>query len=407
MHTTERPGSRLGSAPLREQLDPVVDEAMAAGRVVGTSVLVAQHGEVLYQRHAGWADREGEKPVVADSEYRLASMTKPIVSAAALAMADQGLLDLDTPVHETLPWFRPRLADGTTPEITVRQLLAHTAGLTYGFLNEDNEPYAGAGVSDGADDSGLTLAENLRRLAEVPLMYAPGTGWGYSLATDVVGAILAEVSGEDLPAVVRRFITGPLGMADTAFTATDPDRLTTAYADSGAEGVPARRMREADELSFRGAGMVRYAPSRATDPSAYPSGGIGMVGTAEDYLAFLETVRTGGGTVLSEASALALSTDAVPEHTVYIGPGFGWSLGFAVIRDPEPTDSPRPAGSYGWGGVYGTHSFVDPIAGLSVVALTNTGLEGMAGAFPMAVEAAVYRALAAPAGDGASAGRTS
>ncbi|WP_208811200.1 serine hydrolase domain-containing protein [Micromonospora echinofusca] len=378
---------------LARLLDAVIDDAVGEQRVVGTAVLVAHRGEVVYSRHAGWADREAGVPVAPGHVFRLASMTKPVVSAAALALVDRGALTLDTPVHEVLPYFRPRLADGSEPTITLRQLLAHTSGLSYGFLSPDNEPYRSAGVSDGGDASGITLTENLRRLAGVPLMFAPDSEWGYSLGTDVAGAMVEAVTGEPLADAVARLVTGPLGMTDTAFVATDPARLTAAYADPDRPGRPARRMAATDQVPMPFGGPIHYAPARATDPTAFPSGGMGMVGTAPDYLAFLEAVRTGGAPVLSPASAEAISTDAVPGHTVHVGPGMGFGLGFAVVRDQQDAGSVRPTGSYGWGGVYGTNAFVDPHADLSVVALTNTALEGLFGAYVTEVETAVYRGL--------------
>lgn len=388
-HPARSAGTRSPGAARSDRLRAVVDAAVGTQRVVGTAVLVAEDGELVHECYAGWADREAGAPVQAGSVFRLASMTKPVVSAAALALVDRGAVTLDTVVHAVLPWFRPPLPDGRRPPITLRQLLTHTAGLGYGFLRPGNEPYRSAGVCDGLDRSELTLEENLRRLATVPLADEPGTAWGYSLATDVVGALVQELSGKALPDAVLELVTGPLGMSDTTFVVTDPTRLTAAYA-SGSAGGPARRMGESDQIPFPGAGLIHYAPPRAGDPTAFPSGGIGMSGTARDYLRFLEAVRTDGGAVLSPGSARALRTDAVAEHTVRAGPGLGWTLGCSVLRDPAPTGSPRPAGSFGWGGVYGTHSFVDPHAGLSVIALTNTALEGMLGRFTAEVEQAVY-----------------
>ncbi|MEV0606933.1 serine hydrolase domain-containing protein [Polymorphospora rubra] len=374
-----------------KHFDPVVDDAVDSGRVVGAAVLVARRGVVVYERYAGWADREHQVRPSADTLFRLASMTKPLVSVAALALVEQGRLTLDTPAHEVLPYFRPALPDGRTPDLTLRHLLTHTAGLGYGFLQPDNQPYADAGISDGADVSTSTLADNLRRLAGVPLFFEPGTAWSYSLATDVVGAMVEALTGEPLPAVVARLVTGPLGMRDTVFHAADPARLPAAYADADEPGQPARRMGAADEVPLPYAGVIRYAPDRVTDPDAYPSAGMGMVGTARDYLRFLEAVRLGGAPVLSPATTGLMTTDAVEGHPLDIAPGYGFGLGFSVVRDRAEAGDARPVGSYGWSGVYGTHCYVDPTAEVSVVSLTNTALEGMIGGFANEVEQALYR----------------
>ncbi len=125
-------------------------------------------------------------------------MSKAIVAAAALALTERGKLSLDDPAARFLPDFRPRLKDGTTPDLLVRHLLTHTSGLTYGFVQRPDHPYHRAGVSDGMDQPGLSMEENLRRIASVPLEFAPGTAWGYSVSMDVLGAVIARANGTTL-----------------------------------------------------------------------------------------------------------------------------------------------------------------------------------------------------------------
>jgi CubicO group peptidase (beta-lactamase class C family) len=378
---------RSGPAEVAGRIDHVIEAAIDARRVVGCAVVVARDGEIVHERYAGLADRETGTPVAAGHQFRLASMTKPVVAAAALALADRGVVNLDEPVRAVLPWFRPALPDGTRPDITLRQALAHTAGLGYGFLSGDpDDPYRSAGVSDGGDASSLSLRDNLERLAAAPLLYPPGQGWVYSLGTDVAGAVIEAATGTTLPEAVADLVTGPLGMADTGFTA-DPARLVTAYA--GPE-VPARPMAADDGIEFPGGGPIRLAPGRALDPAAFPSGGFGLVGTARDQITFLDAIRRGGAPVVSRAAAALMTHDAVPGLDLPAGPGLGFGLGFAVVRDPQAYGTPRPAGSFGWGGFYGTTFFADPVGGWTVVALTNTTPEGIFGAFPGEIEAAVH-----------------
>lgn len=379
-----------GERPLGARLDAVIDGALADKRLVGAVVLVARDGQVVYHRAAGEADREAHTPMREDTVFRLASVSKPLVSAAALALVDQGKLKLEDPVTKWLPTFRPKLADGREAVITVRQLINHTASLNYGFLEPQDGPYHRAKVSDGLDAPGLGLEENLRRLASVPLEYEPGTRWRYSLSIDVLGAVVARAGGAPLPQVVERLVTRPLGLRDTGFTPKTPQRLATPYADGTPEPV---RMGELHEVSF-GGGTVRFAPGRVFNPRSYPSGGGGMVGTAGDILKFLEAVRTGGAPVLQPKTAASMSTPQLGDVAYPNTPGWSFGFGGSVLVDPSKTGTPQSAGTWQWGGAYGHNWFVDKERGVSVVALTNTAFAGMAGAFPDAVRDALYAALA-------------
>lgn len=372
---------------MTQRIDAVVSQAVAEQRIVGAVVMVARDGHIVYNKAFGLADKESRTPVRKDTLFRLASMTKPIVSAAAMALVDQGKLSLDDPVTRWLPEFTPRLPDGRPAGITVRQLLTHTAGLSYGFLEPADGRLATAKVSDGLDRPGITLEEELQRLAGVPLGYEPGTGWKYSLAIDVLGAVVAKAGGGTLPEVVARLVTGPLGMQDTMFVATRPDRLATAYVrDTGGT----HRMGDPETLPF-GASGIRYQPSRAADKNAFPSGGAGMSGTAPDYMKLLEAIRQGGGKILKPQTVQAMTSNQIGDIVADLaGPGWGWGFGAAVLVDPRKSEFPGASGAWRWGGVYGSNFFMDRASGLSVVVLTNTTPDGMAGAFPAAVAKAVY-----------------
>ncbi|RQS75039.1 class A beta-lactamase-related serine hydrolase [Burkholderia sp. Bp8963] len=374
---------------LRERLDAALARALAEQRVVGTVMLVARHGELLYARAAGLADREAGTPMREDALFRLASVSKPIVTAAAMRLVSAGRIGLDEPITRWLPEFRPPLPDGGPAHITLRQLLSHTAGLGYRFLEADADgPYARAGVSDGMDRAGITLAENLRRIASVPLKYAPGTSWAYSLATDVVGALIEAVEGRPLDEAVAALVTTPLGMTDTGFVARDTARVATPYVST--DGAP-RRM-EAFDIApvYEGTVGIRYEPARVFDADAFASGGAGMVGTARDCLALLDALRTGRAGWLETAWTDEMGQVQPGAHDLPAAPGFGFGLGFSVLRDPVAAQSPEPAGTWRWGGAYGHAWFIDRAAGLTVVALTNTLYEGMHGRFVTDVRDAVY-----------------
>jgi CubicO group peptidase (beta-lactamase class C family) len=185
------PQVAAGEAPdraLGERLDQAIDGAIAEQRIVGAVVLVARDGRLVYHRAAGLADREAGRALSEDGVFRLASLTKPMVAAAAMGLVEEGTLKLSDPVTKWLPGFHPALADGTQPVITVRHLLTHTSGLSYGFLEGPDHPYHRLGVSDGIDQAGISLDENVDRLAKAPLSYRPGSAWRYSLSMDVLGA---------------------------------------------------------------------------------------------------------------------------------------------------------------------------------------------------------------------------
>lgn len=379
-------------AHLGTRIHCTVQQALDDQRLVGAVILVARDGELIHQQAAGFADRESARPMTLEAVFRLASVSKPIVSVAALALVAQGRLELDAGIERWLPEFQPRLADGRLAHITVRQLLSHTAGLGYRFFEADAAgPYARAGVSDGMDASGIGLEENLRRLASVPLLYEPGTAWGYSLATDVLGALIARVHDMPLDEAVRQLVTGPLGMVDTGFVARDPQRVVTAYVNDTPQP---HRLAEGETVSaFEGAMGITYSPSRIFDPQAFPSGGAGMAGTAQDLLRLLEALRQGCAAFLPNEWIVEMARDQTGGRELPDAPGFGFGLGFSVLRDPALAASPESAGTWRWGGAYGHSWFVDRAQGLSVVAFSNTLYEGMSGRFVTDLRDAIYGAL--------------
>jgi len=386
------PGASVPSAHLSTRVQTLVQQALDQDRLVGTVVLVAQDGKLIHHQAYGWADHESRRAMTVDTVFRLASVSKPIVSTAALVLVAQGRLGLDDSILSWLPEFRPSLADGRLAQITVRQLLSHTAGLGYRFLETDAQgPYARAGVSDGMDASGISLGENLRRIATVPLLYEPGTAWGYSLAIDVLGALIEQVYGAPLDVAVGQLVTGPLRMADTGFIARDVQRVATAYVN----GTPQPHLlQEGETVSpFEGAVGIPFSPARIFDPQAFPSGGAGMAGTAGDFLRLLEALRQGGGGLLPSEMVAEMERDQTNGDELPNAPGFGFGLGFSVLRDRTLAASPESNGTWRWGGAYGHSWFVDRAQRLTVVAFSNTLYEGMSGRFVTDLRDAVYAAL--------------
>lgn len=377
------------SVGLKNRLDAVIDAAIKNEKIVGATMVVAEDGKIVYRRTAGYNDREARIKLRDSGVFRLASMTKLIVSVAALALVDEGRLKLDDPVAKHVAFFRPKLADGREPAITVRQLLTHTAGLDYGFFEPSDGDYHRFGISDGLDGVGISLEENVRRIAAAPLLYEPGTKWRYSLSIDVLGLVLEKAGGRPLPEIVREKVTAPLGMKDTAFYAADPDRLVVPYAD----GNPRPVVMTDPFILKNGEGSIIYSPERAKNKQAFASGGAGMVGTIGDYLKLLEALRKGGAPVLKPETARLVAENAIGELDINAASGsrgWGFTLGASYLKDPAAADTPQSPGTWQWGGAYGHSYFVDPQKKLTVICLTNTALAGMAGEFPDNLIRAIY-----------------
>ena len=355
---------------------------------MGAVVLISRDGKLVYQKAAGFADRERKKPMTLDTVFRFSSVTKPIVSAAALALVDRGTMKLDDPVTKYLPTFRPRLDKGEVPPITIRQLLTHTSSLGYKFQEKAGGPYHQAGVSDGFDEVRISLEENLKRISKVPLPAKPGSQWRYSVSIDVLGAAIEKATGKPLPAAIGELVTTPLGMKDSAFSTKNASRLAVPYYN--AEPAP-KPMADPQTVSFIEGDLV-FSPSRALDEKSLPSGGAGMIGTAPDVLKLLEAIRKGGAPVLKPETAASMMQNQIDTLAGPM-PGVGFGYGGAVVVNPTAAKSPQSAGTWMWGGVYGHSWFVDPPRKLTVILLTNTALEGMIGKVTADLRDAVYSTL--------------
>ena len=381
-------------------IDSAIDRALAENRIVGAVVLVAHDGAIVYHQAAGLADRERGTPMREDAVFRLASLTKPIVTAAALRMVELGKIAFTDPVTKYLPDFRPALPDGTMPTITLRHLLTHTAGLAYGFMQPADGSYHRAGVSDGMDQPGLTMADEIARIARAGLAYPPGERWAYSVAMDVLGAVLEVVEGEDLDAVTAHYVTGPLKLSSMGFDLADAQRekLVAAYADQ--KPAPVRIADSGHHAHFpdgiplyAGLAGIHLVPARLFDKASFRSAGAGMVGSATDMLTFIEAIRTSGSPIVSRETAAAMMTVQTNLPIPNRGPGWAFGYGGSILTDPNAAASPQSPGTYGWGGVWGHSWFVDPVKRLSVVSLTNTALEGMMGRYIRELRDAIYADL--------------
>lgn len=381
--------STANASNLQEEVDLVVNQAIQDKRIVGAVILIYQNGTEVYRGAHGFSDRENNIPMSTDTIFRFSSLSKTITSVAALRLIDAGKLNLDDPVTKWLPTFKPQTSDGRSPTITIRHLLTHTSGLSYPFLETKNGPYHQLGVSDGLDLVDFSLNENIRRLGEAPLLFKPGNDWNYSLSTDVLGAVIEQVEGKSLTDVADEQVFIPLEMKNTGFILKNSLPVSIPYADHKPEPI---RMVDAQEVPFALSSIIFY-PSRIFDKTAFPSGGGSISGTADDYVKLLESIRL--ETIPLKKDTLdKLTTIQTGDIILRNELGWGWSLGFAVLKNPIIAKTPQSKGTYQWGGIWGHCWWVDPTYKLTVVILTNTAIEGLVGQqFSNDIRDAIYANL--------------
>ena len=361
----------------------------------GVAVLILQNGHPIYSRSVGVREVGSAAPIGENDMFRLASMTKAVTSVAAMILIEQGKIGLDDPVSRFLPEFanlRVRGRDVTegpaSRPVTIRELLTHTAGFSYNFINNPRlvDAYREARVSDGLDQPELTTGDAMQRLASVPLGYQPGTGWEYSLATDVLGAVIEKVTGASLGAFVTERIAQPLHIQSFVFNAPETIRsrfvqVTRPAQVTGALGTGYVPVLGLEAVPFPPTkGTANFDPNRAFSPTAYNSGGAGMSGTIGDYARFLQMLlnegELDGVRVLRADTVRQMTQNATGNMPTLRGPGWGFTLGFGIVTDPAAAKTRLPAGSYGWGGFYGTQFWVDPTNHVIGLVMTQTAVIG-------------------------------
>lgn len=349
---------RVGMSTERlDMVKPVVQKLIDEDKIAGASVIVARRGSVVFFETFGMMDKEGGRAVEEDTIFRFYSMSKPITSVAVMMLFEQGTVKLDDPVSEYLPEFDGQkvYSKGGLEELvrpmTVRDLLRHTSGLTYGVFG--NTAVDRMYREKGLLSPDMTLEEMMAKLGKIPLQNQPGSKWHYSVSTDVLGYLVEKVSGLPLDRFFRRRIFRPLDMKDTAFH------------------VPGRK---ADRFSFcYGPALTVVddpAKSRYLEKPAFLSGGGGLVSTARDYMRFCQMLlnkgELDGKRLLQPETVEMMTRDQLPEGVSRDGGG-GFGLGFSVRRE----DGEFPRGEYGWGGAASTHFWISPKDDLAVVALSQ------------------------------------
>ncbi len=375
---------------LTQKIDQAIADNLDRKMTSGIVVLVSLNGEPVYAKAAGMADIEAGIPMQENTLFRFASISKAFTSLAVAALIEQGKIHFDDPVTDWLPDFMPKLPDGSVPIITIKHLLSHMAGLDYRWAQKEDGPYATAGVTDGLDITGISLLENVRRIGSAPLAFTPGTSWLYSLAPDVLGAVIAKAHGTDFPTAMKELLLTPLGIIDTTFYVSiqQKNRVAAAYYLDDAKKLT--RMAEDQFLTSPDDRYFHFSPERVFRSDEYPSGGVGLAGTAADLMKVVEVIRTGDAPFASKDLILQMSENQLSQN-MEARPGMGFGLGWGILLDPvRAENTPQTIGTRIWGGVYGSKWFTDPAKNLSVVSMTTTALDEVVS---VAIRNAIYSAL--------------
>jgi CubicO group peptidase (beta-lactamase class C family) len=380
--TLARPEEVGLSSTRLARIDAWRDRLVTEGKVAGATTLVFRRGQVAHLGSSGLADLARGAPMRAETIHRIYSMTKPLTSVAIMMLYEEGRFQLDDPITRFLPAFAgQRVFTGgargkveTVPavrDITFRDLLTHTSGLTYGFMgvNAVDALYRERGIDFGAAET--SLGEVVEALAALPLIAQPGTAWNYSVSTDVLGYLVEVISGQPFAAFLQERLIGPLGMVDTGFHVREGqgERLAANYALG-----PDRRLTLIDDP----------AESRFQRPRRVHSGGGGLVSTAADYLRFcrmllnrgeLDGVRYLGRKTVELMMSNHLRGDMAdmgqPRWSESTAEGIGFGLGFSVMLDPARAQIVGTPGECAWGGAASTAFWVDPAEEMAVILLTQ------------------------------------
>lgn len=401
-HGASAPAGAAGFAPERlERLDRFLQQAVDSSRIPGAVALVLRDGAVVYERAVGWADRESGRRMTPNAIFRIASQSKALTTTAILMLMEEGRIALADPVSRFIPEYARttvalRADTGRTiaparRSITIKDLLTHTAGISYGVDASVASRYLAAGLGRAAGwgwytaDKNEPICTTMERLASLPFVAQPGEAFVYGYGTDVLGCVVERTSGLPLDEFIRTRITVPLGMHDTHFylPSAQRGRLTTVYASDTAGSY----VRAPDDA--RGQGHYVEGPRRSF------SGGAGLVSTARDYGRFLQMLLNRGSLdgvrLLSPKTVDLMTSNQIGARYTQDGQGFG--LGFYTVERTGGANLATP-GSYGWGGAYGSTYMVDPKEGLILLFMIQQlpNRSDVPAKFPTLV----YQALVAP-----------
>ena len=361
----------LFDAQRLDRINALMEKNIEEGVIVGASGLVLQDGKEAFFNTWGYQNRAEKTPMTRDTIFRIYSMTKPITSVAAMQLVEQGKMELDEPVSKYLPEFKNlqvATAEGGAKEnpdrpMTVRDLLRHTSGLSYGFF-DPTHPVDQQYLANGVIATSSDLAATVQKLGKIPLKHSPGTQFEYSVSTDVLGRLIEVVSGERFDHYLQKNILDPLQMSDTHFIvpANKRDRLAAMYSDDGSGALVLAD--PAESLKF------------IDDTNQYFSGGGGLCSTIDDYLGFMKMLMNEGAgsegqLILKPESLNQMFTnqlteiESLPQGERHAGTPWGaknfqFGLGFSI-------EEPRVGTDYNWSGIAGTRFWVNPESGTAMI----------------------------------------
>ena len=378
-----------------DRIEGALKPYLADGQLAGAVVGIARQGKLVYLKSFGAADAEAGKPMSDDAIFRIASMTKAITSVAVMMLQEEGRLLIKDPVSKYLPEFKgqqvmvmrdPKDAKAgydTVPanrEITIRDLLSHSSGITYRFWgNAAAAVYEQGGVSDGLTPNAGVVCDGMRKLAKLPLLHQPGTAFEYGINTDVLGCLVEVVSGMPLDRFMQERIFTPLRMTDTQFyvSAAQRSRVVGLYIPDGKGG-----MTKAGDEPIRWGTLAFSANLPYSNQRTYFSGGAGLTSTAIDYLRFTQMLLNGGTLdgqrLLGPKTVELMRTNAIgaislwdtldPAATGNLGDKFG--LGFGIRSERGLTEL-GSVGEFMWAGIYNTRYWMDPKENLAIVFMSQ------------------------------------
>jgi len=365
-----------------ERVERWIEKQVAVGRLAGIEVMINRRGYTAFHRCHGKRDLARNADATPESIYRIYSMTKPLTAVAVMMLYEEGEFQLDEPITRYLPGFAAQrvftgggygavMTEPATRNITFRDLLTHTSGLTYGFMQATPVDAMYRAQKLELPGAAEPLGDFMERLAKVPLIAQPGTQWNYSLSSDVLGHLVAVISGRPFDEFLRERVIHPLDMVDTDFfvPSSKVNRFAANY-EKGGDGRP--RLLEDPEKS------------RFLQPPKAPSGGGGLVGTARDYMRFCQmllgrgvhgTTRLLGRKTVELMTINHLNGDMAamgqPRFAESNYHGIGFGLGFSVTLDPARAQIAGSPGEYAWGGVASTAFWIDPKEDMAVVMMTQ------------------------------------